>query len=121
MHAPVAWFSITSTLIVVPATLVPEYFTDIISTYFGAAEGTGPLSCIVSVFGAGLAHGMPARQKHLDFSIFAAVTLQLGLPVIELQVDVLLVVLCVQGATAHPRLESTNIRSVRSLASLIPF
>ena len=121
MHAPVAWFSITSTLIVVPATLVPEYFTDIISTYFVAAEGTGPLSCIVSVVGAGLAHGMPARQKHLDFSIFAAVTLQLGLPVIELQVDVLLVVACVQGATAHPRLESAKIRSVRSLACLIPF
>lgn len=34
---------------------------------------------------------MPARQKHLDFSIFAQVTLHLGLPVVELEVDVLLV------------------------------
>ena len=97
------------------------YFTDIISTYLGAAEGTGPLSCIVSLFGAGLAHGMPARQKHLDISIFTAVTLHLGLPVIELEVDVLLVVSRVQAALAQPRLLSAKIRPIRALASLVPF
>ena len=121
MHAPVAWFSITSTLIIVPATLVPENFGDFISTNLGAAEGTSPLSCIVSVVGAGLAHGMPARQKHLDISIFTAVTLHLGLPVIELEVDVLLVVSRVQAALAQPRLLSAKIRPIRALASLVPF
>ena len=66
---------------------------------------------------------MPARQEHLDLSIFAQVTLHLGLPLIELEADVLFVKFRMEATyfMVLPALMSAYVSPVHTLATLVLF